>query len=435
MLRPPIRAALLALFALAIQADPSARVLRVTIDGIIEPITTEILASAIQQASREHDAAVLLSLNTPGGLSNAMRDCVHEIVSSPVPVIAFVTPPGGRAASAGFFLLEAGDIAAMASGTNTGAAHPVILGSQMDPVMKEKLENDAAALLRSVTSVRGRNVELAESAVRQSKSFAAKEALDNHLIDLIARDENDLLQKLNGRTITRFDGSQTVLRLSPVTVSGYELTLRQKILSAISDPNIALALIALGMLGIYVEFTSPGLVLPGVVGAICALLGLAALSVMPLNWLGVALIVLGVALFALEMKFASHGVLALGGAVSLLLGSMLLIESPIPEMRIRLSTAVGVALPLALISFLLITLVVRARRSKVVTGSEAMVGQLGVALEDLRPQGKILVRGEYWEARSSRQVGRGARVRVDGISSLTLQVSPVAETDGMESTC
>jgi membrane-bound serine protease (ClpP class) len=413
------------LLLLSFPALSNSAVREVSVTGLIHPVTTEIISGAIRRAIESHDALLIIRIDTPGGLLEAMRECVSVIESSPVPVVTYVSPRGARAASAGFFILEAGDVAAMSSGTNTGAAHPVILGAQMDPVMKDKLENDAAAALRSMAAQRGRNVALAESAVRQSKSFTEREALDGHLIEIVARDETDLLRQLDGRSIKRFDGAITILHVAGASIAHYQLTLRQRVVSAVSDPNIALILFALGVLGIYLEFIAPGLIFPGVIGALCAILGLAALSVLPLNWLGVTLVLLSLAMFALELKFVSHGILTAGAAVALVLGATMLIDSPIPEMRIHLGTALAVAIPLALITAVLLTLVVRARRNKVITGAEGMIGEMAVALEDLTPGGRVLVHGENWQAQASSVVARGARVRITGITNLLLRVEPV----------
>ena len=405
-------------------------VLAVDVDGIIHPVTVEIVSRAIEQARQQHAAAVLVRLNTPGGLMDAMRQTIERMLASPVPVITYVTPSGGRAASAGFFLLEAGDVAAMAPGTNTGAAHPVVMGGQMDAVMKQKVENDAAALLRSIVSKRGRNSALAEKAVYESRSFTEREALDQHLVDLVAPDQQALLEQLNGRAIARFDGSRVTLALAGARVVTYQRSLRQKILAAIADPNLALILLVLGALGIYVEFSSPGLIAPGVFGAILVLLGLSALSVMPINWLGAALVILAFVLFILEAKFTSHGVLAAGGTISLILGAVMLIDSPLPEMRIHWSTAVALAVPFALITVLLLSLVMRARRNKVVTGTEGMLGEIGVVVSAVAPQGKVFVRGEYWDAVAAVPLASGVRVRVTGLERLTLKVEPLAESTG-----
>ncbi len=410
----------------AVCAHALPRIVAITIDGVIHPVTAEIIGRTLEQARRENAELVLVRLNTPGGFLDATRQAVEKIVASAVPVATFVTPSGGRAASAGFFILGAGDIAVMAPGTNTGAAAPVLLGQEMDPVMRQKVQNDAAASIRSMAAKRGRNSALAEKAVLESKSFTDKEALDNKLIDLIAADEADLIRQLDGREVTRFDGRKQTLHLAGATLVEYEKTIREKIMSAVADPNLALVLLVLGALGIYIEFSSPGLILPGVAGAIMALVGLAGLSLLPINWLGAGLLVLALALFVLEAKIASHGILGAGGAVAMVLGALMLVESPIPEMRVRLSTAVGLALPFAIITTFLVSLVIRARASKVITGSAGMVGALGVAHTPLRPKGKVFVHGEYWDAVATAPVEAGAQVRVTGIQGLTLKVEPAS---------
>ena len=416
---------------LAQAARGAPKVIAVDVDGMIHPVTTEIVAGALAQAKQEGAALVIVRLNTPGGLMDAMRDTISEMIAAPVPVVTYVEPSGGRAASAGFFLLEAGDMAAMAPGTNSGAAHPVELGGgQMDATMKQKVENDAAAYLRSICTKRGRNSALAETAVRESKSFTEREALDQHLIDLIAPGEADLLTALDGREITRFDGSKVTLHTTGASVEVYERTLRQKIIAAIADPNIALVLLVLGALGIYVEFSSPGLIAPGIVGAIMVLLGLSALSVLPINWLGAGLLLLAFTLFVLEAKFTSHGILGIGGAVAMVMGAMILVNGPIPEMRIHWSTAIGLALPFSLITVMLLSLVVRARHNKVATGPEAMIGITGSALTELAPEGKVFVRGEYWDAVAARPVAAGAPVRITAVEKLKLTVEPVADETG-----
>jgi membrane-bound serine protease (ClpP class) len=423
-----ICALILTLVARSLAAAPN--VLAVDIDGMIHPITVEIVSSAIEQARQAHAPVLLIRLNTPGGLMEAMREMMEKIVASPVPVIIYVTPSGGRAASAGFFILESSDIAAMAPGTNTGAAHPVAMGGEMDAVMKQKVENDAAALIRSFCVKRGRNAALAETAVRESKSFTDKEALDQHLIDLVAPNEEQLLAELNGREITRFDGSKITLHTSGAGVDVYQRTLRQKIMAAVADPNIALVLLVLGALGLYVEFSSPGLIAPGAIGAILLLLGLSALSVLPINWLGAALLLLAFTLFVLEAKFTSHGILAAAGATSMVLGAVMLIDSPLPEMRIHWSTAIALALPFSAITMLLLTLVIRARRNKTVTGEEGMIGLTGAAVTELSPEGKVFVHGEYWNAISNGTVRQGERVRVVGIENLRLTVEPLPQKTG-----
>ena len=418
----------LALLVRVASAAPKA--IAVDVDGMVHPVTTEIVSSALDRARQEGAVVVIVRLNTPGGLMDAMRETIEKMVVAPVPVVTYVAPSGGRAASAGFFLLEAGDVTAMAPGTNTGAAHPVAMGGEMDPVMKQKVENDAAAYLRSICTKRGRNSALAETAVRESKSFTEREAFDQHLVDLIASSDADLLAALDGRTITRFDGSKVIVHTSGASIEVYQRTLRQRIIAAIADPNIALVLLVLGALGIYVEFSSPGLIAPGVIGAILALLGLSALSVLPINWLGAGLLILALALFVLEAKFTSHGILGIGGAVAMVLGAVILVNGPIPEMRIRWSTAIGLALPFSAITLLLLSLVVSARRHKVETGVEGMIGVTGSAITELSPEGKVMVRGEYWDAVALRPVTAGARVRITAVDKLKLTVEPVPDTSG-----
>jgi membrane-bound serine protease (ClpP class) len=413
----------LALIAQAVFAGP--RVIEVDVDGMVHPVTTSIVTNAITEARRQHAELLLIRINTPGGLMEAMRDTISKIVASPVPVVVYVAPGGARAASAGFFLLEAADVAAMAPGTATGAAHPVVMGTQLDSVMKQKVENDAAAYLRSITSRRGRNSALAETAVRESKSFTEREAADNKLIDVVASNEKQLLADLDGRTITRFDGSTVTLHTAGAEVVQYERTPRERIVSAIADPNIALILLVIGALGIYVEFTSPGLTAPGVIGAILILLGLSAISVLPINWLGAALLLLAFVLFALEVKVASHGILGAGGALAMVLGAVLLIDSPIPEMRVRWTTAIALALPFSAITVFLLTIAVRARHNKVETGVEGMIGRIGRAVTELSPAGKVFVYGEYWDAVAARPVAAGASVKVTAIDRLQLTVEPV----------
>jgi membrane-bound serine protease (ClpP class) len=406
-------------------ASLSARVREVDVSGPIEPVTSEVVASAIAQAAQQHDDAILLRLSTPGGLMDSMRDIVEQIFRCPLPVIVWVGPSGARAASAGFFILEAADVAAMAPGTNTGASHPVLAtGGQMDPVMKEKVENDAAALMRTITSRRSRNEQAAEKTVRESASYTEREALDQRLIDVIAANPAALLHQLEGQEVMRFDGRKQTLHFANEAIDVYVPSLRQRVLLAIADPNIALLLLVLGAIGIYMEFSSPGLVAPGVVGAVLALLGLTALSVFPIDWLGAALMVVGLVSFVLEAKFTTHGVLTAAGAVALMLGAVLLIDTNIPELRIHWATAAGLAIPFALITSLLLSIAVKARRNKVITGVEAMVGLAAVAVGELNPAGQVLVRGEYWNALAAMHVDAKAPVRITGVDGLTLRVEP-----------
>ena len=413
---------------LAISASAESRVIAVSVDGVVHPITDEIIGKALTQAETGGAQAVLIRLNTPGGMLEATSDITEKIVASPIPVITYVTPSGGRAASAGFFILQAGDVAAMAPGTRTGAASPVLMGQEMDPVMRRKVENDTSAALRSVVQKRGRNSELAEKTVLEAKAFTETEALENHLIELIAPNETELFQALDGREIRRFNGQVQTLELDSPQVIEYEMTTRESFISAIADPNIAFIILILGALGVYIEFSSPGLIAPGVAGGILVLLGLSALSVLPINWIGVALLALAVALFVLEAFFVSHGILSIGGSVAMVLGALLLVEGP-PEMRIRLGTALGVTLPFAAITVFLLTLIIRARRGKVVTGSAGMLGEIGIANTELNPEGSIFVHGEYWNAVAATPVKAGGRVVVKEVDGLRLRVEPAPEEE------
>ena len=420
------RAAVLGVVAVSCQAQ-SVRVLRIDVDHVIHPLTVEIIGQGLEQAEQENAAAVVIRLNTPGGLLSATEEIIQLIVASPVPVITYVAPSGGKAASAGFMILIAGDIAAMAPGTNTGAAHPVMLGgAKMDEVMNQKVENDAAASVRAIAEKRGRNTELAEQAVIESKSFTDKEALDSNLIDVVANDVPELLRALEGRDIVRFDGSEQSLELTGAVVQSYELTNRQRILLPLIDPQLAFVLLILGALGIYVEFTHPGLIAPGIAGAILVIVGLMALTMLPINWAGAALIVLGLACFVLEAMMPTGGILALGGAVSMVLGAVMLVDTGIPELSIGWGTAIAVTLPFALITVFLLRLAVKSYRYKVATGSESMVGEIGVAKTDVGADGRVFVHGEWWNAKSDQLIPSGQRVRIVGIDGLNLKVEGVA---------
>jgi membrane-bound serine protease (ClpP class) len=416
-------ALLVSLAAHARSLLPGPYVLKVSVHDTINPITQEYIARAIREAGQTHADALLIELGTPGGLADAMREILESMLASPVPVIVFVAPSGSRAASAGFFVLEAADVAAMAPGTNTGAAHPVTLGGgEPDAVMKEKMENDLAALMRSVASQRGRNVEMAESAVRQSKSFTDEEALQNHLIDLIAKNEADLFQQLEGRSFKRFGGNEVTLHLAGKPVREFPMTLKQHILGRLMDPNLAFILLAVGLLALYAEFNHPGAVIPGVVGLIFIVLAVFALNLLPTRYAALSLILAAFVLFALEAKFATHGILGIGGICSMVLGALLLVDAPIPEMRIHVITALSVSVPIGLITIFLVTIALRARRNKVVTGAQGMVGATGLAQTPLAPEGKVFVHGEIWNAIAAGEVAAGEPIKVTAVDGLTLRV-------------
>jgi len=426
-MRAPFKTVVLLVSALLlVPALAWADVLKIEVRDTVQPISDEFIGRALDQAARDHDEAVIIELSTPGGLLDSTRSIIEKILASPVPVIVYVAPSSARAASAGFFILESADIAAMAPGTNTGAAHPVVFGGEkMDEVMKAKMENDAAAFMRSFVSKRGRNVELAESAVRQSKSFTDQEALKENLIDVVAPDVPDLLKQLDGRSVTRFNGSTTVLHLANQRVQTLEMSLKQRILDFIMDPNVAFVLFAIGMLALYVEFNHPGAIVPGVVGFIFVLLAIFAFNILPTRHAALILIVAAFVMFILDAKFATHGVLTVGGIALMILGALLLVDAPIPEMRVRLVTALAVSVPIGLITVFLVGLVIKARRSKVVTGSQGLIGEIGVAQSALQPEGKVFVHGELWDAVSSANVAPGARVLVKRIDGLRLSVEPV----------
>lgn len=420
----------LLLLATLLRADssPTSRrpvVVEIDLDNIVEPITAEYVERGIEHANQIQAAAVILELSTPGGLESSMRDIVKTVISSRVPIITYVAPSGSRAASAGFFILLAGDVAAMAPGTNTGAAHPVLMnGADIGKTLGEKIENDAAAYIRSIADKRGRNVQLAEAGVRQSKSFTEKEALQNHLIDLVADSPQELLSRLDGRTVKRFEGGTATLHLQNAKIEPYVMTSRQRFLSRIADPNIAFILGALGVLCLYLEFTHPGMVLPGVGGAIAVILALYAFHLLPINYTGVALIILAFILFALEVKVSSHGVLAVGGIIAMIIGSLILVQSPLPGAQIHFGTSLSVTIPIAVITIILVRVALEAQKRKAVTGADGLVDAVGIANTDLSPEGQVLIRGELWKARAGRAVPSGSRIRVRKVEGLTLEVEP-----------
>ncbi len=413
------------LIALILIVPASAEVLRVVVDDAIQPVTAEYIGRALEAAAANHDQAVLIELNTPGGLVDSTREIIEKLSSSAVPVIVYVTPTGARAGSAGIFILEAADIAAMAPGTNAGAAHPVTLFGKPDETMMKKIENDAAALMRSVAGKHGRNVELAESAVRESKSFTEQEALDKKLIEYIAPNEQDLLRQVSGKSFKRFNGTTVTLELAGQPIRDFPMTLKQRVLTYIMDPNVAFIILAIGALALYMEFNHPGAVIPGTVGVVFLMLAAFSLNLLPIRYAALVLILGSFVLFALEAKFASHGVLTIGGIALLVIGGLLLVDGPIPEMRVRLVTALAVAVPLGLITSFLMSIALRARRNKVVTGQQGLVGEIGIAETSLSPSGKVFIHGELWDAVSTLNIPAGERVIVRRVDGLTLRVDPV----------
>ena len=424
---------ILALVAVVLFSFPaSGEILKIVVDDTIQPVSAEYIARALDQAHRRNCQAVLIEMNTPGGLVSSTREIIEKISSSPVPVIVYVTPTGGHAGSAGIFILESADVAAMAPGTAAGAAHPVTLIGPVtvkpDDEMNRKIENDAAALMRSVTSKRGRSVEAAESAVRESKSFTEQEALSGHLIDYVATSPEDLFRQMQGKNFKRFNGESASLNLVGQNLVPFDMTLKEHILDTLMDPNIAFLLLAVGALSLYVEFNHPGAVIPGTVGVVFILLASFALNFLPTRFAALILILGAFALLAAEAKFATHGVLTIGGIALLTLGGLLLVDSPIPEMRVHLLTALAVSIPLGLITAFLMAIALKARRNKVVTGAQGLLGETGVAQTALSPLGKIFVHGELWDAVASSVLPPGQLVVVRKIDGLTLEVDPLGAT-------
>jgi membrane-bound serine protease (ClpP class) len=414
-----------AALALLLSTSASGAVVRIRVDDMIHPITDEFIGRALDEAAAQKAEAVLIELSTPGGLDDSTRSIVHKITRSPVPVIVYVTPSGSRAASAGFFILESADIAAMAPGTNTGAAHPVLLGEKLDDVMKMKLQNDAAAFMRSLAHQRGRNVTAAEAGVREAKSFSETEALSQKLIEYVAPDVPSLLRAIDGKSVTRFNGTKQTMRVANQPVRTIDMSLKQKLLSWIMNPNIAFILMSLGMLAVWAEFNHPGAIVPGVVGTISIVLAVFALNLLPTRYSALVLILVAFALFALEAKFTSHGILGIGGAICMVIGALLLVDGPIPEMRVNIVTALAVSIPFALIAVFLMTLVLRARKANIATGVEAMIGELGVARTAVAADGKVFVHGEIWNATAPTPISAGSRVRVRAVDGLRVVVEPL----------
>jgi membrane-bound serine protease (ClpP class) len=406
-------------------------VLELRIDGQVEPILATYVEEGLAEAARRQTSLVLITMDTPGGLSDSMKDIIQHILASPVPVAVYVYPTGARAASAGFYILLSADIAAMAPGTHTGAASPIIaiggFPQQIDEAFRKKINNDAMAFLRSFTEKRGRNPTLAESAVTEAKAFTADEALNGKLIDLIANSPEDLLRQLDGRPITRFDGTRVTLAVGKAVRMPFELSGRQKFLARIVEPDMFFVLLILGVLGLYTEFTHPGVIAPGVVGGICLVLALYAMHFLPVNLAGLLLILLALAFFILEAKYTSHGVLVAGGIVSMLLGAMFLIRSPLTGGGVSLGVAVAVTLPFAILTVVLMRLVLRSRKWKPATGKEELIGSQGIAISGLTAgvEGMVRVHGELWQAVSPQAAPAGGAVRVVGMEGLKLHVEPV----------
>ncbi len=422
-----IRVALLAVVLLGLPTPASAAaggaVALVTVDGVISPVTVRIVTTALERARSEHAVALIIQLDTPGGLERSMRSIVQEILSSDVPVVVYVAPTGARAASAGVFITMAAPIAAMAPATNIGAAHPVAaLGGSFDKEMKTKVENDAAAFARTIAATRGRNVEWAEKAVRQSVSATEREAVRLHVVDLIADSTTDLLDKLDGRVV-KTPTREVVLHTRGAAIQPIGIGFRDRVLNIITDPNVAYVLMMLGMLGLFFELSNPGVILPGVIGGISLILAFFAFQSLPISYAGLLLILFGVVLLIAEVKVTSHGVLAVGGVVAMLFGSLMLFDTPTAELRVSwwvILPTVGVT---AAVFVVALAAGLRALARRPITGAAAMVGGTGVARSALDPAGDVLVQGELWRAvADDGPIAVGETVRVTAVDGLTLKV-------------
>jgi membrane-bound serine protease (ClpP class) len=422
-----VSAALLTARVWALQPDTAPVVYAAEVDSIIHPVSAEYMIHTLAQADRAGAALVVFTLRTPGGLVDSTRDIVSRMIAASTPVAVFVAPSGSRAASAGFILTIAADVAAMAPGTHIGAAHPVSGGGQeVSETLAKKSEEDVAAYVRTIAAARRRNVELSAEAVRSSRAFTETEAASASppLVDLVATDLNDLLAALDGRTIRRFDGRTAVLRTAGARMVPVEMSRRQQLLGAIAHPNIAYLLLSLGMLGLTIELWSPGAILPGVVGSVSLLLASFALRLLPVNYAGLLLLLLGLLLFALEIKVTSFGLLAAGGIVSLFFGSLILIDSGVPELRVSLNVILPVVFALSAIAMLLVRLGVASQRRAAATGAAAMLGQPARTLTAIEPGrvGRVMTRGEIWNATAGEAISSGTAVRVAHVDGLTLTV-------------
>ena len=396
------------------------------IDGTINPASADFIHGGIRKAVKEKAECIIIHLNTPGGLLKSTRVIVSDILESEIPVVVYVSPGGAHAGSAGVFITLAAHIAAMAPGTNIGAAHPVAMQQQMDSTMNEKATNDAAAFIRTIAEKRNRNIEWAERAVRKSFSYSETEALEDSVIDLVAKNEKELLEKINGKQIMVSDGAKT-LNTATATVKEHEMNVWEKILDIISDPIIAYILFLLGLYGLLFELYNPGVILPGIVGVIALVLALYSMHALPINYAGVALIVFAIILFLLEIKIVSHGLLTIGGIISLLFGSMMLIkDSSLDMVRISRTVIISATAISALFFVFVLGLGIKAQRRKGVTGIEGLIGVKGEAFTSLEPTGTVMVKGEIWNAESlTGKIGKGERIIVKQMKHLKLYVEPI----------
>jgi membrane-bound serine protease (ClpP class) len=416
-----LAAAALAFVVLA-PARSQADIPIVELDGVVHAVSAAHVVQAIERADAEHAPLVVIRVDTPGGLDSSMRQIIDRMLNCRTPVVVFVSPSGAQASSAGFIIMVAADLAAMSPGTSTGAAHPVAGLGQMDEVMSKKVTSAMAAYIRSKAERRGRNVEMAEKAVVESKSFTEKEALELKLVDLIANDVPDLLGQLEGREVRRFDGTTVTLKLAGQRTVLVRMDWRQAILSTIARPEILFLLLLGALAGLGAEISHPGLVFPGVIGALCLILFLFASQIIPVSSAGVLLILLAIALFAAEVKVASYGLLTVAGLVAMILGAMMLVDSPVPELRVNPWTLLPVILVFALFTIALVRLVLQAQRRTARTGREGLIAQRGQAASEIAPEGWVIVQGERWRAHAPERVASGDSVVVESVDGLVLRV-------------
>ncbi len=398
----------------------------ITISAAITPPIAEYVAQSIDEAEKNGAEGLIIRLDTPGGLDLAMRDIVKAILNAPLPVIVYVAPPGARAASAGMIITMAAAIAVMAPGTNIGAAHPVGLGigGGLDKTMSEKVENDAVAYVRGIANKRGRNEEWVENAVRKSVSITAEEALRLKVIDFMAVDLNSLIKQLDGREVL-LAGGKRILKTKDAILREKVMGVRLKVLAALSDPNIAYILLLIGLAGLYFEFSNPGAILPGVIGGISLIMAFFAMQTLPVNYAGIGLILFAVILFIAEIKVISHGILAVGGIVSLIIGSMMLFHAPDSSLRISWSVLIPAVSIMSLFFIVVIAIAVKAQFGLRHGGQEGMRGMEGVALTDIHEEGRALIHGENWNAISDVPIAKGSSIRVIDLENLKVKVEPI----------
>lgn len=407
-------------------------IITIEVNMPIHPVSSEFILNSIERAERENADLILIKLDTPGGLESSMREIIKKILSSKVPIAVWVFPQGGRAASAGFFITISADIAIMSPGTSIGAAHPVSIpigGEKPDKTVEEKAAQDSSAFAKSIAERRSRNTKMAVDAVLQSLSYSETEALKGGLIDFVATNLDEIIEKFDGKKIKRFDHREVVIKLKGKNVKELKMNLRQRVLSQIANPNVALILMMLGLLGLYFEFSNPGAILPGVLGAISLLLAFFALQILPVNYVGFLLILLAIGLFVAEIKVQGFGILGIGGIISMIFGSMILFNSPIPGLKPDLSIVITVSIIFGLLFLFFLYISLKAHTHKVLTGAEGLIGGEGEAITDISPKGKVFIHGEIWDAHSSTPIPKGSSIKVVKVTGLKVEVEQIKEKD------